>query len=170
MDYSLSDLDIKTYLGHMVKIITYKELYKYQSIDQLLSPYDVVVILYEVKPNNGHWTILFRRNSKVIEFFDSYGLEVDDELKLINNKYRNQLKENFNYLTQLIYDSPYELEYNNYKFQKLDHKINTCGRWILLRYTNKHLNIDDFYEEIIKLSKKLKITPDLLVSRLIKIN
>jgi hypothetical protein len=165
MEYSLTDTDIMHLMGNRAKILTYKDIYNYSNIDSLLKPYDVVIILFETVPDKGHWTILFKRNKKQIEFFDSYGFIVDVELDYVDKKYKNQLKENYRYLTRLIYESPYELEYNPYKFQKMKKDINTCGRWCVLRYEYKKLTIDQFY----KLINSVKIDKDILVTLLVTI-
>ncbi len=169
MDYSLSNDDIGNYLNNRIKVVTYKDLYNFNSIDDLLSPFGVIALLFETRPGNGHWTILFKRNNQMIEFFDSYGLVVDDELKFVNSKYKNMLRENYKYLTKLIYDSPYELEYNPHHFQKLDGNVNTCGRWIILRYIYKSLTIDEFFRVIKDISKEFSLSPDELVVKLIEI-
>ena len=84
----------------------------------------------------------------MIEFFDSYGLLVDDEQDYVDDEYKEQLKENYRYLTQLIYESPYELEYNPHTFQKAKSGVNTCGRWVVYRYRHKNMHIDDFYKAL----------------------
>ncbi len=166
--YSLSSDDISDYLDGKIKIITYKELRKYQSIDQLLHPYDVVAILYETRPNYGHWTLMYKMNG-MIYFFDSYGLVIDDELKFVNENLREQLGESYKYLTRLVYLSPYELDYNPYQFQDLKKNVTTCGRWVLLRYSWRELNIDQFYQLLKKLRKEYNLTYDQIVTKLIKI-
>ncbi len=169
MDYSLSDKNIIKAFGNKVKIVTYKDIYNYETIDELLDPYGVVVILYEVKPNSGHWTILFKRNDDIIEFFDSYGAVIDSELKFIKEKYRDQLKENHTYLSYLVYKSPYELDYNPYKFQKYKNNINTCGRWVILRYALREFDIDEFYKIMKQLKRKNKKSYDELVTIIVEI-
>ena len=81
-DYSLTNDDVKDYMDNRVKIVAYYDLHKYNSIDELLYPYDKVVIMYSMtERNNGHWVCLFRNyDRKEIEFFDSYGIIIDDQL------------------------------------------------------------------------------------------
>ncbi len=168
MNYSLSDSDIESFFNNRVKILTYKEIYSYKTIDQLLSPYDVVFILFESTPRNGHWTLLFKRNNYEIEFFDSYGLVVDDELSYIDDRYKEELRENYKYLSHLIYLSPYELEYNNYEFQLFKKGVNTCGRWVILRYQYKNLPIDVFHEVLESVKEENNMTFDQIVVELVK--
>ena len=58
---SLSDGDIKRFLKGHTKIIQYKDLKKYNNIDDLLAPYGHVIILYMTAPNYGHWTLIMKR-------------------------------------------------------------------------------------------------------------
>ena len=59
----LSDTDLRTILGDC-KIITYPELSKYNSIDQLLpNSHDFSIILLLESPASGHWTCLLRYNN-----------------------------------------------------------------------------------------------------------
>ena len=75
----LSETDIKTILGDC-KILTYPQLAKYDTLDQLLPrPYDFVIILLLESPASGHWTALLRY-SDGYEFVDSYGNNVDADL------------------------------------------------------------------------------------------
>lgn len=170
MNYSLSDNDINTYFNHKVKVLSYKDIYNYNSIDSLLHPYNFVIILYEMTPGNGHWCLFFKRNNKVCEFFDPYGIKIDDQIKWVDDFYKFQLGENYRYLSSLILYSKYNLEYNPYQFQKYSKNINTCGRWCILRYLFKKLSIDKFHKMIKSLSKKFKLSFDNLVTFLVSIN
>ncbi len=160
MNYSLSDSDLYNLFKGKVKILTYKDLYLYTNIDDLLDPFGVVILLYELRPYVGHWTIIFKRNKKVIEFFDSYGLMLDSELDWVDKKYKEDLKENYKYLSVLVYNSPYQLEYNDHQFQEYNDNISTCGRFAYLRYKYKKLNIDYFWRLINETSEELGISKD----------
>ena len=46
--YALSDQDIKK-LNPRAKLLLYQDVQRYKNIDQLLHPYDSVIILYEWK-------------------------------------------------------------------------------------------------------------------------
>ena len=65
MDYSLSEDDIRFLLKDKVKVLTYKDMYKSTTIDKLLSPYNCVVLLYEIYPNHGHWTLLYKMRKHI---------------------------------------------------------------------------------------------------------
>ena len=54
---ALSDEDIQIILGGDAKIIKYAELANLYDIDQVLpNQKDYCIILYEDRPNRGHWT------------------------------------------------------------------------------------------------------------------
>ena len=167
MNYSLSGQDIMKLMKDKTKIISYKEINKFKSIDELLYPFNSVFILYESKKNSGHWTVLFKLHKKEIEFFDSYGLNIDDELKFINKEFRknsNQLK---TLLTRLLLKdfNKYIIHYNNYQFQKFNSNIATCGRWCIFRLLNKKLYINEFYNKICN----IQLDKDYLVCQFIEI-
>ena len=76
----LSEDDLKTILGKDTKVITYPDLAKSDTLEQLLpQPYDFIIILLLETPTSGHWTALIRNPSQV-EYFDSYGNPPDYDL------------------------------------------------------------------------------------------
>lgn len=164
----LSGEDIKKLLKGKVKIIEYPELSNYNSIEELLNPYGQVVILYESKPNYGHWTTLFKYpNRSGVEFFDPYGIKIDDEFNYISDKYRIELNEDVPYLSNLLYNYDGPIEYNDYKFQKFAENIDTCGRWVVLRLVLKKKSLEEFEDLFINGPKEMKIDRDKLVTYLV---
>jgi hypothetical protein len=131
-EYALGDDDIKKYLPNS-KIITYKELARYHSIDELLpnNP-DYVFILYEDSINKGHWTLLMKYNN-TYEFFCSYGSKIDEPLTWYNEQTRNRLGEDTPYLSNMLNAVSGKVIYNPVKFQKDSNDINSCGRHALVR-------------------------------------
>ena len=65
-----------------------------------------------------------------------------------------------------MYNSPYELSYNQYRFQQHGKNIKTCGRWCAIRLTFRHYSLDQFHDLIQFLKKRLKVTGDKLVTLL----
>jgi hypothetical protein len=167
VSYSLTNQDLQR-IDPELKIITYKDLYKYKSIKELLAPYGKVAILFEIEPQYGHWTLLFKRpNEYVVEFFDSYGLVPDEELKFVPPKYQSMLRSNHTYLSKLILNSPYQLEYNPYPFQSSEPNVTTCGRWILLRSQYPSNTIDEFHSALLAVADHLGENLDQLVTKLL---
>lgn len=144
---SLSDGDIKRFLKGHTKIIQYKDLKKYNNIDDLLAPYGHVIILYMTAPNYGHWTLIMKRPPNEVHFFDSYGYKPDDEFKFINNEFRLASDQIYKKVVHLLYHSPYKITYNEYKLQGKSTKkqpVSTCGRWCLGRLVNGNLDEHQF--------------------------
>ena len=80
----LSDEDILDMMHDKTNIILYEDLAYAPSLDSILSPYGACVILYQIKPNYGHWCCIFKRTNTLVEFFDPYGMFIDDELKYVH--------------------------------------------------------------------------------------
>jgi hypothetical protein len=166
----LDDSDIRFYLGPRAKILTYPELANYTSIFQILTkPKDFFILLYLDAPNKGHWTCVLRYN-KTIEFFDSYGIKVDDELKWLNCRERQRLKMSIPFLTRLfnrIDESMFQPIYNSIKYQTEKGTMNTCGRhciFRILKMLENDMDCDEYYAYMEKLRKKFNITYDEIVS------
>jgi len=163
MEISLSDRDIKKALNNKTKVIEYKELDNYNSILDVLDPYDNVVILYVTKKGYGHWTCVIK-HGKRIEFFDSYGYIPDDEFSFINKNFRKENgMENKKLLALLkdAQDNGYIIHYNENKLQKEADNINTCGRWCILRIYLRNLSIDEFSDKVYNDKVVLKLTDNI---------
>jgi hypothetical protein len=152
MEKTLSDTEISQYIPN---IYLYDEL-------KNLSPEDVVnhlpmAILYQEEPQYGHWTLL-HQTPEGLEFFDPYGIISDGEFEHLDWQQPH-------YLSKLLYDlaNEYQLNYNQYKFQKANDGINTCGRWIILRSLTSKWTLDEFADVICDLCYETGLTPDELV-------
>lgn len=157
---SFSNDDIKKLVD--TKIIIYNELSKYKHIDDALHPNGTLVILYMYKESYGHWTCLIKRDENTIEHFDSYpNMKPDDELSFIDNEFRKEHNEWYPYLTKLLYDSGYNIEYNDQKLQEKHSDIRTCGRWVVARIFYKDVSIDDFIKFF---TSNSKYSPDDMVT------
>jgi|694.fasta_scaffold05612_13 hypothetical protein len=123
----LSDGMIKEYLPD-IDIIKYNDLSKYNSIEEVL-PHNksYKIILVEEKPNSGHWVCLLRYND-IIEYFDSYGNDVDYYIDILENS-----PNNYKYMSNLFDNTEKKVIYSKYKFQDVGSDINTCGRHIIYR-------------------------------------
>ena len=152
---ALSDADIKKYLPN-TDIISHQDLKNYNSIEELL-PNDksIKIIIYESKPNSGHWILIARYNN-IIEYFDPYGHKIDEPLKWINKNYKNTIDNN-NYLTQLLNKAKnkFDIVYNAKSFQSENEDIATCGRHCIFRALNI-LNDKNDLSSYIKMMNELK--------------
>jgi hypothetical protein len=145
MDYSLSGADLLANSGGKGKIVLYPQLKKYKTLDELLGADGVVFLLYEFKKGYGHWGLLFRQG-ETVEWFDSYSYKPDGEFSFIPVDFRKINDMMYPMLTKLLYESGQPIHYNNYKMQSANNNITTCGRWVLVRWRFRGLDIDDFYK------------------------
>jgi len=137
----LTGTEIAELIGTDGLVITYPELYRYDSIDELFSNgINKVVILYlqdkRGETYQGHWVVLTKHRNRVL-FFDSYGILPDNELRWNNSTDNRELNQHRgNYLTTLLKDYADRggtVEYNEKRFQEHNHGVNTCGRYAVLR-------------------------------------
>lgn len=163
---SLSNYQILRALPKGVKFMNYKDLVeKCQTLDDALGPLGCLVLLYVTHDNYGHWCCVFKINDNTVEFFDSYGRIVDDMIGKINKAIENQNHERLPYLSKLMKESRYNLEYNDYKLQKKDSNVTTCGRHVICRLICRDMNIDEYVD---KMFKNRKNDPDYIVTYLTK--
>lgn len=142
---SLSDSDVMRLVNNKARVLIYKDLKHYKTLDDMLGPHSAVFLLYETRPDYGHWVAVFKHDPTTIEFFDPYGIFPDEQLKWTNTHTRKILGQNVPYLSALFYESKYpNLTYNNYKFQKEGAGINSCGRWSALRIALRDMDLEEF--------------------------
>ena len=138
-----SEADFKRYFDMEGKILTYEDLEKYNSIEELLpDEKDFKIILTETKPNSGHWCGLARKNNNIM-WFDSYGLAPDAELKYIPKFMNRLLHQNVPQIHRLLKTckkAGFTNEFNHYKFQAEGEHICTCGRWTIFFILMTNLN------------------------------
>lgn len=159
MDVMLSDKDVLKLMGKGSTFIPYHRLKDYHSINQLFGNKSKVLLLYVNKIEDGcmsgHWTVLLRPKSNIIEYYDSYGEKVDNPLHLYKKSWRQASDQDKKYLSDLLYDwmedPNNEVHYNEYKMQGYRPGVNTCGRFVGIR--------SHFYK--IPLKKYQKIFRDL---------
>lgn len=157
--FYLDSADMLTGLSGKANLMSYEEITKCRTIYDVLGPYKQCVIIYEEKENVGHWCCVFMRDNGDIEFFDSYGFMIDDQVNfqdyydtiLPPMMNRNGMKIRLNYLAYLIwkyagYKPGARIHYNDHRLQQARKGIATCGRWVLVRLWMKHMLIDDFAE------------------------
>jgi hypothetical protein len=165
-DIALSDKEVLKLINGKANLILYPDLYKYETIDEILEPYGACILLFEAKPNYGHWCCIFKVNDNLLEFFNPYGGYPDDSLEYIPMRFRVVSHQYYPHLSWLMINSPYELSYNEYEFQKHGKYIKSCGRWCALRLNCRYMSLDDFHSFIEKTKTILKISNDELVTLL----
>ncbi len=162
---SLSADEMIKALDGRCNLITYKEIYDFPTLDDLLGKYGCCIILYEFKKNYGHWVTIFRVNDHKVEFFDSYGFIPDNEFAFIPKTFQNEYYPYNRYLTKLLYESNDKVEYNHDHLQSKGNGINTCGRYVVNRLLNRNIPLKK-YVKILQSDKDN--SPDDIVSILTK--
>ena len=172
---SLSDLDMHKALPD-VPILTYEELGKYESIEQLLPEQrSAVVIFIELAQGVGHWACIMR-SGKNIMYFCSYGTRVDKSIKMwLTAIKRREFGEDvpfMSYLFNRAIDDGYSVSFNSVCYQnKKDSSVSTCGRWVIERIKwnmeQKNNSPQAFYKYIKKYSKDHELNFDLSICQLV---
>lgn len=160
---ALSNFDLIKLLDGKANVIIYPKLNEYSTIDEVLGPYNACILLFEAKPKYGHWVCLMKRDN-IIEFFNSYGGFPDDSLDKIPLQFRKKTGQEYPLLSLLLLNSPYELEYNEFSFQKKNKNIKTCGRHSVVRLLLKELDIYQYKYLLDMLCKKTGLNYDELVT------
>lgn len=145
-------------------ILTYSQLNNIETLDQAFNGKSCLILLYEIRPNFGHWTCLTRHSDKTIsdkllEFFDPYSLQMDTELQF-SKMYFNQ--NGIPHLTHLVKNSGMELIQNKIQLQQFAKDVNVCGRYAGYRARKYYLSLKEF--QSIFLGKNE--TPDEKITRL----
>jgi hypothetical protein len=146
---ALSNKDLLQLVNGQANVVTYPQLVNVNNLDQILQPYGACFLLYESRPKYGHWCALLKTQDEkgsLIEFFDPYGGFPDSQRKYIEPLFRERSGQSIPHLTWLLYNSPYDLSYNEYQFQKHDKNVRDCGRWCVLRILLKDLSLNQFQQ------------------------
>jgi len=161
---ALSDKDVMDLLDGHVHIELYPNLHKYNNLDSLLGQYQACILLFEAKPQYGHWVLIFKLADNSIEFFNPYGGYPDDSLDHIDKEFRQNSNQLFPKLSQLLLDSPYELTFNEFDFQKKKSTIKTCGRHCVVRLANRNLGLYEYLDLLNNIRNKNKLDYDEIVT------
>jgi hypothetical protein len=160
VDIALSKSDLLKMFDGRLNIYVYNEIKKFNTIDELLGMYGRAIILYNWEPGWGHWVSISKLDNGDIDFFDSFSSKPDHELKDIPKQFKMENGMEYPYLTKLLYESPYQIEYNDKVIQHKDSCC--CGRYCAIRLSCPNLTIDEFN----KLWSKDKKKNDLLSVKL----
>jgi hypothetical protein len=150
--YSISGADLKRITDNKANIISYEHLENVNHLSQILHPHGAVIILYETKENFGHWVCLLEdeKEPSHLEFFDPYGLTIDEELKFSDLHLRQHQGKITPHLTALVNAGGYKVESNKTQLQKFLHEVNSCGRWVGMRIRLRDRSLKDFVKLMTK--------------------
>lgn len=131
--YALSDGDIRQLLGSGIKITTYPDLEKMNSIDELFDRMGRAILFFpQTSEQQGHWSCLIKRGN-TIEFFDPYGEPPEAQKDTISNAQLERMRMKEPLLAELLTNNPYHIIYNKVQLQELKDEVNTCGRHAVCR-------------------------------------
>jgi len=159
-------------------VYVYEDLKNFDDIDELFEKRDdrddykfddnAAIILYKSEPMFGHWTMVVRDDGDY-NYLDSYGGKIDNPLAHVPKKINKELGQDKKYLANLLLkamNGGSNIYYNDAKLQKLDPNVSTCGRYCALYLKYSYMNVDDFAAMIKKLSKRLKMSNDEVITYL----
>ena len=131
MDIPLSNNHIEKVLGPPSEdVLLYRDLHKFDTIDELFLEDNLRIILIESAPSYGHWVSLIKTGDDTYTYFNSYGHPPDYEMRFLKPFYRNLLGDDPAEIKRLSRGR--KLIYNKIKFQGKN--SSTCGRWNILFY------------------------------------
>lgn len=141
----LSGDDIVRLSGGAVNIMAYEDLEGLTNLSQVFGQYTAVALLYQTGRNFGHWVTLLNRGGRQLEFYDPYGLKVDEELN-INNEFHLRIHNGVitPHLSALIQKGGWDVVSNSDRVQKMLEDVNTCGRYCALRVKFRALSMKEF--------------------------
>jgi len=168
----MADSDLERHTGvKATDIIKYSDLKNYPTIQELLpKDLDWKVILIEDEYNSGHWVAVLRFN-KSIYYFNSYGAKWDTDWRFIKRMRRLILGEGTNEMSRLMDGAEkdgFKVEWNKHRFQKLDNKVQTCGRWVVFRIETFKMGYhtsNDFYDLVEKFKGETGGSSDFVVAK-----
>tara|TARA_R110000868_G_scaffold56100_4_gene173977 strand:+ start:3452 stop:4126 length:675 start_codon:yes stop_codon:yes gene_type:complete len=160
--YALGEDDVKKIIPTL-KVVSYPDLLKANSIDEVLDHKGRLLLLYlTIDRSTGHWVCLLkRRGTKTIEYFDPYGnFRPDGEGKWNSAEKQREFGQDTHHLTKLLNASPYKVLSNAFPFQSKKMDNNTCGRHCVTRLYFKHLDLPAYR----KMVEGSGVSPDDFVS------
>lgn len=161
-EYALSNDDINQILSPDTNIISYPELTRYATIDDVFDELGRVILLYLTESENvGHWVCMWR-DGRTIQYFDPYGNKPEEPKSWLSKGQNIRYGQAGNYLTDMLRQSGRPVFYNTKDYQKEHNDINTCGRHVVARLLLKDLPAKQ-YDEIIE---DAGVSPDDFVSLL----
>jgi len=172
VDKSLTGDQVQKVAGESIRTMTYPDVHKYATIQDLLGPDEAVIMLYLTHERYGHWIAIFKRRDKrdgkaVIEFFDPYGIFPDRELAFTDKTFKKNHNMDHPYILKLLHDYEGPVEYNHYKFQKRQPGVSTCGRHVGMRLLLRDMSLDQYWNFLNRVSKSSKVKDlDTLITKL----
>jgi hypothetical protein len=142
---SFSGEDVNRLCDGKVRIMTYRDLLKYPTLESAWGAHKALIVLYETRERYGHWVCCFEVKPGLVEYFDPYGMLFDDPLGYIDEDFKESSGV-IPWLTKLVTDYG-DCIYNDIQLQEFKHATNTCGRWVGFRICMRKLPLDQFVRQ-----------------------
>ncbi|MEM3062117.1 MAG: hypothetical protein QW303_01035 [Nitrososphaerota archaeon] len=154
MNRLLNETQVSKIAGIDLPVFSHNMLRKIKDIRALFH-YPAILLLYEVKHHKGHWTaLIFHKHRKIIEFFDPYGLQPDEQKFFIpKNFWLNSFLRRLLFKFMLTHPD-WKVEYNEVPLQEWDKNISTCGRWVGVRIFFRKLPLEKFQNYFLNIKNK----------------
>jgi len=159
VDLTLDDVQALT--RHKANIIMYDDLTIDDNILNVIGSTNRAILLFPTEsgsPNGHYLCLIYYKDIRTLLHFDSYGLDVQEELKYSTSKHvqRNTLA----YLYNKLRANNVKVIFNTYKYQQMINGMNTCGRHVACRLRFHYLNEIQYARLLLHQSN----TPDYLVT------
>jgi hypothetical protein len=163
--FSLNSDDLLEICENETIIVPYSRLKDINDLSEVLDQFDNFIVFYETTSKHvGHYVcVIYHRNKKILEFFDSYGQTDATLLGYSRTSYNFSRGEmTLSYLMQqFCLNNGARQIINSVQLQSADFEdVSTCGRYVGIRIRFRYLQLNQF----IKLLRSSKIEPDYLVT------
>ena len=163
--FSLNSEDLMEICDNETIIVPYSKLADVNDLSEILDEFDNFIVFYETTSKRvGHYAcVIYHRNKKILEFFDSYGQSDATLLGYSRTSYNYSRGEmTLSYLMQqFCTNNGVRQVVNSIQLQSADFEdVSTCGRYCGIRIRFRYLEINDF----IKMLRGSRNDPDYLVT------
>jgi hypothetical protein len=139
----------------------YDDLTIDDNILKVIGPTNRAILLFPTEAGsvNGHYLcLIYYKDIKTLLHFDSYGLDVQAELKYSTSRHvqRNALA----YLYNKLRAYGIKVIFNTFKYQQMINGVNTCGRHVACRLRFYYLSNNEYAKLMLHQSN----TPDYIVT------
>ena len=159
VDLTLDDVQALT--RNKANIIMYDDLTIDDNILKVIGPTNRPILLFPTEAGsvNGHYLcLIYYKDIKTLLHFDSYGLDVTEELRYSTSRHvkRNAL----GYLYNKLRAYGIKVIFNTYRFQQMQNGMNTCGRHVACRLRFYYLSNIEYAKLLLHQSN----SPDYIVT------
>lgn len=146
MSYSVTSNELTDAMNKQAIIMKYSEFIEFGLFKIFAKTNFLILLVKSPMIDMQHYIcVLMNHKNKSIIFYDSYGMNFNELSKLmgIDSTFFN------NQLYSLADNLKYKIDINTRQMQKMDDKINTCGRWVLMRAQYNNMSNKEFNNMII---------------------